>query len=249
MLLAPALKGSEQVILDCSGVRRRGIAEGIQINQEKLPLPSMHPLPRTALHHCWCQTVNLQAQHFTKPLEHQLSLSHATSAPQNSQLSLRGQPAPALPKATPASLQNRLGIYFWTSQTQHPPPAAGCTGISPGCSEMCHVLGPGGNTGLGKVTQISHPAHHPPGHPRSRAGQPGRATGKGAGSGLGKVKAADLSHGFSSPSLLHPVSLPSSSLLHRSCRPCCSSSGAPATEKISCWRTHGKPWGRAMAAR
>lgn len=119
MLLAPALKGSVQVILECSGVRRRGIAEGIQINQGKLPLPPMHPLPRTVLHHCWCQTVNLQAQHFTKPLEHQLSLSHATSAPQNSQLSLWGQPAPALPKATSASLRNLVAIYFWTSQTQH----------------------------------------------------------------------------------------------------------------------------------
>lgn len=83
MLLAPALEGSAQVILDCSGVRRRGAAEGIQINhEEKLPLSSIQPLPPTVLHHCWCQTVNLQAQHFTKPLEHQLSLSHATSAPQ-----------------------------------------------------------------------------------------------------------------------------------------------------------------------
>lgn len=82
MLLAPALEGSAQVILDCSGVRR-GAAEGIQINQEeKLPLSSIHPLPPTVLHHCWCQAVNLQAQRFTKPLEHQLSLSHATSAPQ-----------------------------------------------------------------------------------------------------------------------------------------------------------------------
>lgn len=83
MLLAPALEGSVQVILDCSGVGRRGTAEGIQINhEEKLPLSSIQPLPPTALHHCWCQTVNLQAQHFAKPLEHQLSLSHATSAPQ-----------------------------------------------------------------------------------------------------------------------------------------------------------------------
>lgn len=83
MLLALALEGSAQVILDCSGVWRRGTAEGIQINQEeKLPLSSIQPLPPTVLHHCWCHRVNLQAQHFTKPLEHQLSLSHATSARQ-----------------------------------------------------------------------------------------------------------------------------------------------------------------------
>lgn len=143
MLLALALEGSVQVILDCSGVRRRGIAGGIQINQEKLPLPSVHPLPPTVLHHCWCQTVNLQAQHFTKPLEHQLSLSHATSAPQNSQLSLRGQPAPALPKAASASLRNRLAIYFWTSQIQRHPPCSrvhwnkpGVQAAAPKCA-MC----------------------------------------------------------------------------------------------------------------
>lgn len=133
----------------------------------------MHPLPRTALHHCWCQTVNLQAQHFTKPLEHQLSLSHATSAPQNSQLSLRGQPLLPFPRRLqPLPEPPGYLFIFGRVRSSTTPPAAGCSGISPGCRwkcEVCHVLGPGGDTGLGKVTQISHPALHPWGQRRERS--------------------------------------------------------------------------------
>lgn len=119
MLLAPALEGSVRVILDCSGVRSRGTAAGIQINQEaKLPPSRMQPLPPTVLHHCWCQTVNLQAQHFTKPLEHQLSLSHATSAPQKSQLSLPGSPRSC---PSQARIQNHPNIYFKQVQSSITP--------------------------------------------------------------------------------------------------------------------------------
>lgn len=177
MLLAPALEGSVQVILDCPGVRRRGTAEGIQINQEeKLPLPSIQSLPPTVLHHCWCQTVNLQAQHFTKPLEHQLSLSHATSAPQKSQLSLRGSPCSCPSQGNFNPYPKPPGYLFPDKSARASPPCSTMLkalkqprGLQGGCSwgpEVCHVLGQRGNTPLVKVTQIFHPTQHPRGqHP------------------------------------------------------------------------------------